>query len=284
MSVYYHGVSRVWPYAWEGSPRTSRLVHGVGIYATGRLMDLVMREVDASAPRAISSVERRLRRIEGVCAWTDGYWPRLKIWWNDLQNTSQDKRRLSTYLCEEYERSAGRGQADGDSDGGSADRSKDPSEKGSAFHGGGAALSATAAAEFDEIPLQEIAARIASTVRQVGRVHDDELPAAFTEHTGIEVPSGRERMLHKFAWSAKGLGFLEVVDGVWEPGPKDPETDPRWGAWTIAALIDRAGAVADREDAHQLLIDEIRGGQGGRVPKLVMSVAGTALNAGRRRA
>lgn len=108
MSVYYRAVSRVWPYAWEGSPRTSRLVHGVGIYSTGRLLDLVMREVDANAPRAIHSVERRLRRIENRCAWTEGRWPSLRIWWNDLQNTSQDKRRLSTYLCEEYQRCSGR--------------------------------------------------------------------------------------------------------------------------------------------------------------------------------
>jgi DGQHR domain-containing protein len=104
MSVFYSGVRRVWPYAWDGTPRTSRLVHGVGIGALGALMEVVMSEVDARAPRAESSVERRLRRIENRCAWTDGRWPRLGLRWDDLQNTSQDKRRLGTHLVAEYER------------------------------------------------------------------------------------------------------------------------------------------------------------------------------------
>ena len=104
MSVYFSGVERVWPTAWDGSPHSSRLVHGVGIFALGRLMDAVMLEVEAGRPRAISSVERRLRRIESRCAWTEGRWLSLKCEWNELQNTSQDKRRLAQYLLEEYRR------------------------------------------------------------------------------------------------------------------------------------------------------------------------------------
>ena len=42
MKVFFSGVERVWPYAWHGSPWTSRLVHGVGITAMGVLMDEVM--------------------------------------------------------------------------------------------------------------------------------------------------------------------------------------------------------------------------------------------------
>jgi len=104
MSVYFTSVARVWPSAWNGSPWTSRLVHGVGIFAMGSLMDVVMREVDANAPRAVYSVERRLRRLKKKCAWTSGRWPVLRCAWNELQNTSQDKRRLAEYLLEEYRR------------------------------------------------------------------------------------------------------------------------------------------------------------------------------------
>ena len=43
VSIFYHGVAAVWPYAWNENPWTSRLVHGVGITALGRLMDIVMR-------------------------------------------------------------------------------------------------------------------------------------------------------------------------------------------------------------------------------------------------
>ena len=105
VSVFFEGVARVWPYVWNESPRTSRLVHGVGITALGSLMDVVMQEVGADRPRAVSSVYRRLKRIERSCAWTAGRWPSpLSCAWDALQNTSQDKRHLATYLLNEYDR------------------------------------------------------------------------------------------------------------------------------------------------------------------------------------
>lgn len=103
VSVFFHGVAKVWSFAWNEDPWTSRLVHGVGITALGRLMDTVMREVDAMRPRAVSSVVHRLSRIERQCAWTEGQWPGpLNCAWNQLQNTSQDKRRLAEFLIREY--------------------------------------------------------------------------------------------------------------------------------------------------------------------------------------
>ncbi len=102
MTVFFSGVARVWPAAWEGNPWTSRLVHGVGISALGRLMDEIVPEVNLGSDRALASVERRLRRLEGRCAWTSGRWPILRCAWNELQNTGQDKRRLAEYLLAEY--------------------------------------------------------------------------------------------------------------------------------------------------------------------------------------
>jgi DGQHR domain-containing protein len=104
VAIFFEGVARVWRFAWNESPRTSRLVHGVGITAMGRLMDIVMKEVDASGPRAVLAVERRVRRLEEYCAWTGGRWPSpLDCPWNELQNTSQDKRRLAEFLVRAYE-------------------------------------------------------------------------------------------------------------------------------------------------------------------------------------
>jgi DGQHR domain-containing protein len=102
--VFYGAVSRVWPEAWKGNPWTSRLVHGVGIAGVGALLESVGLDVDLGAPRAGRSIERRVRRLEHRCAWTSGRWPRLGCAWNELQNTSQDKRRLGEYLCSEYAR------------------------------------------------------------------------------------------------------------------------------------------------------------------------------------
>jgi DGQHR domain-containing protein len=104
LALYFTAIARVWPYAWNESPWTSRLVHGVGITALGRLMDVLIPEVNVASPRAVGAVARRLRKIESRCAWTSGRWPRpLSCPWDALQNTSQDKRRLADFLIAEYD-------------------------------------------------------------------------------------------------------------------------------------------------------------------------------------
>ncbi|MGP0100212.1 MAG: DGQHR domain-containing protein DpdB [Solirubrobacteraceae bacterium] len=105
LETYFKAAAQVWPYAWNENPWTSRLVHGAGITAMGRLMDVLIPEVNIASPRVVGAVERRLRKIEPRCAWTSGRWPRpLSCPWDALQNTSQDKRRLADFLTAEYER------------------------------------------------------------------------------------------------------------------------------------------------------------------------------------
>jgi DGQHR domain-containing protein len=104
VAAYFLGVERVWPDAWDASPRSSRLVHGVGIVAMGRLMDIVMADIDSEGSRVVSTVARRLDPIRKRCAWNRGSWPKLRVEWNELQNTSQDKRRLTNYLLDAYTR------------------------------------------------------------------------------------------------------------------------------------------------------------------------------------
>ena len=91
LALYFKGVQKVWPTAWEGSPKTSRLVHGVGIFAVGRLMDTVMETINIESTRALGSIRNRLGSIRDKCRWTSGRWPTLRCEWNELQNTSQDK-------------------------------------------------------------------------------------------------------------------------------------------------------------------------------------------------
>lgn len=102
VNVFFEGVRRTWPDAWDASPKTSRLVHGVGIVALGHVMDRVMREVDASSPKAATTVVTRLTPLAKRCAWSKGRWPVLNCPWNALQNTSQDKARLADYLLKTY--------------------------------------------------------------------------------------------------------------------------------------------------------------------------------------
>lgn len=105
VNSFFEGVRRTWPDAWDGSPSTSRLVHGVGIVAMGHLMDRIMRDVDLSSPRTAAMVYNRLALLAGRCAWDSGRWPTLGRRWDELQNTSQDKTLLTDYLLREYENS-----------------------------------------------------------------------------------------------------------------------------------------------------------------------------------
>jgi DGQHR domain-containing protein len=104
LSAFYEGARRTWPAAWEGSPSSSRLVHGVGIVALGHLMDRIMVGVDPGDSKAASFARSQLVVVAKRCAWTAGKWPSLGLEWNGLQNTSQDKTALADYLLREYER------------------------------------------------------------------------------------------------------------------------------------------------------------------------------------
>jgi DGQHR domain-containing protein len=102
MSVFFDGVRRTWPEAWDSNPGQSRLVHGVGIVALGHLMDKVMHEVDESSTKAVSMVYNRLLPLRDRCAWMEGRWPTINRRWNELQNTSTDKSLLTDYLVKAY--------------------------------------------------------------------------------------------------------------------------------------------------------------------------------------
>jgi len=104
LSLFFNAVRRVWPEAWAGSPKTSRLVHGVGIVAMGNLMDRVMRDVDGKGRNVLHEVEVRLRYIEDSCAWMEGSWPEpLACSWDALQNTSIDKSKLTLFILKVYQ-------------------------------------------------------------------------------------------------------------------------------------------------------------------------------------
>ncbi len=103
LTVYWAAVARTFPEAWRLPPRQSRLTHGAGVIAMGYLMDTL---ADAGArgvltPRACA---RALKRVAAHCAWTSGTWPfdDGARRWNEIQNTSQDIRRLTRHLLRTF--------------------------------------------------------------------------------------------------------------------------------------------------------------------------------------
>ncbi len=100
--VFWTAVKRVFPEAWGKPPTQSRLMHGVGIRAMGKLMDRMMGSIDTDAPKAIDEVCAELMLIKPVCAWTSGEWSGLGRKWNELENTGSHINLLSNYLVRAY--------------------------------------------------------------------------------------------------------------------------------------------------------------------------------------
>jgi len=99
LSNFFAAVQEVFQAAWkQHTPRTSRLVHGVGIIAMGYVMEYL------HAARGAVGAEEFLPSLEllkGATAWTEGVWdfgPGNQRPWNGLQFVPRDYLELSQYL------------------------------------------------------------------------------------------------------------------------------------------------------------------------------------------
>jgi DGQHR domain-containing protein len=101
--LYWNAVKETFPEAWGLPPEKSRLMHGVGIRAVGRLMDRVMSSIDPAGSSAKAQVLDELAKVQPYCRWTSGNWEELDgIRWNELQNIPSHVRSLSNYLVRAY--------------------------------------------------------------------------------------------------------------------------------------------------------------------------------------
>lgn len=101
--TYWNAVRDTFPEAWGLRPEKSRLMHGVGIRAMGRLMDKVMSIIDADQPKASQLVRRELERIRPHCRWTSGVWEEIGgLRWNEMQTIPSHTRMLSSFLVRTY--------------------------------------------------------------------------------------------------------------------------------------------------------------------------------------
>lgn len=98
VSDFYGAVGDIFGSAWVGmTPKTSRLVHGVGLAALGYVLDYAW---IAESARTRTAFGQLLKRLDGKTAWTSGAWPFPDDHrpWNRLQNTNADIRILTDHL------------------------------------------------------------------------------------------------------------------------------------------------------------------------------------------
>lgn len=101
--IYWSSVRDVFPDAWGKPPTKSRLMHGAGIRAMGRLMDSIMPSIDPRKPTAGADVIRELKLIAPICRWTSGRWETMDdMKWNDLNNVPKHISILTNVLIRAY--------------------------------------------------------------------------------------------------------------------------------------------------------------------------------------
>jgi DGQHR domain-containing protein len=100
----YWGATRdAFPKAWGRPPKESRLMHGAGVRAMGKLMDRVMSHANPHDKKLAAYVKKELRPIVPLCHWTSGKWPELGgMQWNEIQNVPRHINLLSNYLVRAY--------------------------------------------------------------------------------------------------------------------------------------------------------------------------------------
>lgn len=100
--TYWAAVRDTFPDAWAKPPNKSRLMHGAGIRAMGRLMDRVLGTIDPNQANAANLINRHLAVVVPHCRWTSGTWEGLGMRWNEIQNTPKHIQALSNYLIRMY--------------------------------------------------------------------------------------------------------------------------------------------------------------------------------------
>jgi DGQHR domain-containing protein len=100
--LYWGAVKDTFPDAWAKPPEQSRLMHGAGIRAMGRLMDRIMGSVDARQSGAADLVAADLALLAPHCHWTEGQWDGLGLRWNEIQNVPRHITELSSFLMGTY--------------------------------------------------------------------------------------------------------------------------------------------------------------------------------------
>ena len=103
LMTYWTAVKETFPQAWGKKPDKSRLMHGAGLRAMGRLMDKIMPTIKERGVEGVRRARKELVLVEPVCRWTSGEWETMGgLKWNEVQNVPRHIQTLSWVLINAY--------------------------------------------------------------------------------------------------------------------------------------------------------------------------------------
>jgi DGQHR domain-containing protein len=102
LCVYWGAVRDAFPEAWGKPPTNSRLMHGAGIRAMGRLMDQVLGTIDVHQAGSAAEIRKHLDLVAPHCRWTSGSWEESGLRWDAVENVHRHIEKLSNYLIRVY--------------------------------------------------------------------------------------------------------------------------------------------------------------------------------------
>ncbi|GAA4472908.1 hypothetical protein GCM10023170_093280 [Phytohabitans houttuyneae] len=102
LCIYWGAVRDAFPEAWGKPPTNSRLMHGAGIRAMGRLMDQVLGTIDVHQPGSAAEIRKHLDLVAPHCRWTSGTWDESGLRWDAVENVHRHIEKLSNYLIRVY--------------------------------------------------------------------------------------------------------------------------------------------------------------------------------------
>jgi len=101
--TYWTTVKEVFPTEWGKPASKSRLMHGAGIRAMGRLMDKIMATQDLKDENLDKNVKIEIEKIAPFCRWSSGKWEELGyLGWNEIQNVPKHISLLSNFLIRKH--------------------------------------------------------------------------------------------------------------------------------------------------------------------------------------
>ena len=114
---------------------------------------------------------------------------------------------------------------------------------------------------LEDLPLRDLTLRLAELVRVEDGAPERRLVTLFERFSRLKVASEHRGLLADACWLGRDLGFVDFEEDreLWIPGGRLPNSDDRWGSWTMASFRRYVASGDAPEDPDELASELFRG-------------------------